>query len=434
VADDPSPETSFRRRLALLTAAALAVRIGFLLLEPRAQLAGDESTWTAMAFRAVLLPRHAFSPLKSPLLFYPPAYPYFIAAIYAFLGGLTAVKWVQAIAGALLVPAVGRAASLASSARVGLFAAGATAFYPELIWFSVHFWSETLFLVLLWWGFERVLAAYASGRFAAAVAGGVLWGLASLTRETALYFVPVAGVWMALSARPGGGAGPRRGPAAAFVAAAVLIVAPWTYRNWVVFHAFVPVSTFGAHSLWQGNTRLPLGEFYRQTDSVPDPIAQYRLARERALSDIRDRQPLWLLEKMRVELPELWAPATHVAVLLDRNAYGPVGVTTRALIEAVMITPYLAILVLAVPGLAALRLNAGRALLLLFFVYYNALHVVTYGQDRFRLPVMPVLFLAAGEAWTAWRAGAFPSLTPARRSLLYGLALLAAMVVLPGFF
>ena len=98
-----------------------------------------------------------------------------------------------------------------------------------------------------------------------------------------------------------------------------------------------------------------------------------------------------------------------------------------------MLAPYLAILVVAVPGLAALRVTPGRVLLLLFFVYYNALHVVTYGQDRFRLPVMPVLFLAAGEAWTAWRAGTFPSLTPARRALLLGLALLTAAVVLPGF-
>ena len=137
MADDPSPKASFGRRLALLTAAGLAVRIGFLLLEPEARLAGDESTWIALALRGVLLPRHAFSPLKSPILFYPPAYPYFIAAIHALLGGLTAVKWVQALAGALLVPAVGRAVSLASSARAGLFAAGATAFYPELVWFSV---------------------------------------------------------------------------------------------------------------------------------------------------------------------------------------------------------------------------------------------------------------------------------------------------------
>jgi hypothetical protein len=58
---------------------------------------------------------------------------------------------------------------------------------------------------------------------------------------------------------------------------------------------------------------------------------------------------------------------------------------------------------------------------------------VTYGQDRFRLPVMPVLFLAAGQAWASWRAGTLPPLTPRRRVLLLALALLTAAVVLPGF-
>lgn len=432
MADDPLSATSFGRRLAVLTAAGLGVRVAFLLLEPRAELAGDESTWTTLAVSGVARLRRPFSPFKSPILFYPPAYPYFLAAAYSALGSLQAAKWAQAVVGALLVPAVGRAGAHAFSARAALFAAGAAAFYPELVWFCGHFWSETLFLVLLWWGFERVLAAQSSGRLGAAVAAGVLWGLAALTRETALYFAPVAAAALARRPRGGGGATWRPAVGAAFLAATALTVAPWTYRNWVVFHAFVPVSTFGAHSLWQGNTRLPLDEFYRQTDSVPDPIPQYRLARERAFEAIRERQPTWLLEKLRVEMPELWAPASHVFVLIDRDAYGPVGAGARALVHGVMVAPYLAVLALAVPGFAALRLTPARALLLLFFIYYNALHVATYGQDRFRLPLMPILFLAAGEAWTGWRAGTFPPLGRRRMALLAVLTLGMAAVLLPG--
>jgi hypothetical protein len=433
VPDDPLSATSFGRRLALLTVAGLAVRIAFLLVEPKAELAGDESTWATLALSGVAGLKRPFSPFKSPILFYPPGYPYFLATAHAALGTLQAAKWAQAVLGALLVPAVGRAGARAVSVRVGLWAAAATAFYPELVWFSVHFWSETLFLVVLWWGFERALAAQASGRLGAAALGGVLCGLAALTRETALYFAPVAGLWLAWRPREGHAQAWRPALGVAYLAATVLTVAPWTYRNWVVFHAFVPVSTFGAHSLWQGNTRLPLDEFYRQTDSVPGAIPQYRLARERALAAIRERQPLWLLEKLRVEIPELWAPASHVFVLIDRDAYGPVGAGTRWLVRAVMVAPYLAVVALAVPGLAALRATPGAVFMLLFLAYYNFLHVVTYGQDRFRLPVMPVLFLAAGEAWTRWRAGSF-SLTPTRRAVMWALALLALSAVAPGLF
>jgi hypothetical protein len=434
VADDPRSATSFGRRLALLTAAGLAVRVAFLLLEPRAELAGDEPTWTTVALTGLVRLRRPFSPFKSPIVFYPPAYPYFIAAVYAWLGSLEAVKWVQAVLGAVLVPAVGRAGAIGFSPRAGLVAAGIAAFYPELVWFSVHFWSETLFLVFLWWAFERALASRASGRAPAAVAAGLLWGLAVLTRETALYFAPAVCVWLGwraerARARPVW----RPALAAAFLAALTVVVAPWTYRNWVVFHAFVPVSTFGAHSLWQGNTRLPREEFYRQTDSVPDPIPQYRLAWDRGWEAVRERQPLWLLEKVREEMPELWGPGSHVFVLIDHEAYGPVGPSTRRLVRAVTAGPYLAVLALAVPGLAALRSTPARCLLILFLLYNSGLHVLTFGDDRFRLPMMPVLFLLAGEAWTAWQAGTFPHLTRGRRALLWGLALLAVAVVAPGF-
>ena len=75
-------------------------------------------------------------------------------------------------------------------------AAALCAFYPELVWFSVHFWVENVFLVLLWWAFERLLASDATGSRGAAIAAGFLWGLAILARETGLYFLPVAAAWM----------------------------------------------------------------------------------------------------------------------------------------------------------------------------------------------------------------------------------------------
>jgi hypothetical protein len=414
----------FGRRLLWVTAAGLVVRTAFLLLEPHAEFAGDEPTWIFLGVQGLAKLRRPFSPLGSPILFYPPGYPYFLGALHALFGTLQAVKWVQVFLGALLVHAVGRVGFLAFSPRVGLAAAGMAAFYPELVWFSTHFWSETLFLVLLWWAFERTLLSRRSDRLGVSVSAGLLWGLAALTRETALYFIPFAALWLLLERRARA--------AAAFLVAASLTVAPWTLRNWIVFGAFVPVSTFGAHALWQGNTLLTIDEFYRRTDSVPGPIAQYHLAREEGIRAIRERQPLWLLEKIGHEMPLLWGPETHISVLLDNRAYGPLGSVTRDVVRATSVLPYLAVVCGALPGLVALSLEGESVLLVLFFFYYNALHVVSYGQDRFRLPVMPVLFLAAAMAWTAYRGGTFPRLGPWRRALLWALALATVAVVLPG--
>ena len=416
-------EPRFGRALLLVTLAALAVRIAFLALEPEAKLAGDEPTWTTLAITGLVKLRRPFSPLRSPLLFYPPGYPYFLGGFYA-LGGLVAVKWAQVVVSALLVPAVGRAGRTLFSPRVGLAAAGLAAFYPELVWFSVHFWSETLFVTLLWWGFERVLAADSSRRLAPALVAGLLWGAASLTRETSLLFAPVVAVGLALGRREGG-----RARAAAFVGAVTLTVAPWTWRNWVAFEAFVPVSTFGAHALWQGNTALPREEFYRATDAVDGPIAQMRLARERGWQAIRERQPLWILEKVGSEMPALWRADTYVALLLDNGAY-ETGAGAMRVVGWTSVGAYLAVLAAALAGLAGLRLDRGRVLLLLFAASSCALHVITFGDVRFRLPLMPLLFLAAADAWFEWRAHGPATLDRGRRMVLVGLVLAAAWMML----
>jgi hypothetical protein len=225
------------------------------------------------------------------MIFHPPLYPYFLAGPYALAGTFAAAQALQVVVASLLIPAVGRVGASTIGRPAGLAAAAMAAFYPELVWFSVHFWVENIFLVLLWWAVERLLAADAHGRLRDAVTAGVLWGTAVLARETALYFLPVAGAWLAL--RRGRGGVLR---AAAFAGAAVVTVAPWTYRNWVSFGAFVPVSTAGGQNLFQGNTPIPRDETYRMVDEVQGRIEQYRYAREMGLAAIRDRQPAWIFE------------------------------------------------------------------------------------------------------------------------------------------
>jgi hypothetical protein len=299
--------------------------------------------------------------------------------------------------------------SLALGPKAGLIAAGITAVYPELVWFSAHFWAETLFLTLFWWALERTAAADRLGSAPAAVLAGVLWGLAVLTRETVLYFAPVAALWL-FWRRPGG---LRR--AAAFLLATVLTVAPWTYRNYKVFGAFVPVSTAGALNLWQGNTRLSRQEVYEQDWATRGRIAKYEAARRKGIEAIVDRQPFWIFEKLRDEMPNFWEADSQALVHLRRGAYAEVRPGRALLATLVVVVPYLAVLALAVAALRTLPRERVSLLLLAFLGYYNFIHVASHGYARYRLPVLPVLFMLAGWAWTsrggigervpAWRSG-----------------------------
>jgi hypothetical protein len=417
---------SFRARLLLLSALGLLARAAWVALEPDTGPVADETMWLTWGTQVLPSADVGFSPLRLRFIFHPPAYVYFLGAAFTATSSLVAVQYVQCVIGALLVPAVGLLGRTAFGETAGLAAAGIAAFYPELVWFAAHFWAETLFTVLLWWALERLAASDTRGSAAAALGSGALFGLAILTRETVLYFVPLAASWLAWK-RPGG---LRR--AALLLAGSLAVVAPWTVRNYAVFDAFVPVSTAGALNLWQGNTRLTRQEVYEEHWRVHGRIAQYQHARARAIEAIVERQPLWLFEKLRSELPAFWALHAQPIVHLERGAYGTVRRPAALAAVAAVLAPYAAVLVLFVIGL--LRLPPGRVppLVLAFLLFYVLLHVAAHGYPRYRLPAMPALFLVAGHALASWRAPR-PAPDRSRLALASGAALLLALSVAPSF-
>ena len=425
-----------RRPLLLLTALAFLVRVAALLLLPACHTAGDEPSWVALGTQEL----QPLSPLRNDLIFYPPLYPYFIALVWRAAGSLEAVLWVQAAIGALLAPAVARVGARTFGARVGLWAGVVAAVHPELVWFATRFWSETLFVVLLWWAIERTLAADGDGSTRTAATAGLLWALASLTRELALYLVPLAAL---LLWRPRGATSgwrdwlrpsrTRFAAPAALVLTALLAIAPWTVRNAIVFRAFIPVSTMGGLNLWQGNTTLPHLQIYEVLARIDGPVAQDRYSRRMAWDTIAARQPAWIAEKLGEQMPEFWKAGSEVLDhLVGREACGPLSASTLVPIELALVLPYLALLALALVGIARLRFGPDAAWLVLLLAAYNAAHVVAYATTRFRLPIMPVVFLVAAAALVGRREGSLAPLRGWRALLLVALLLATAAVLAPG--
>ncbi len=416
------------------------MRAAYLVLEPRCALTGDEPSWIELG-RQLARPAVAFSPLRSDLVFYPPVYPYFVGALFRLFGSMAAVLWVQVVLGALLVPVVGRAAAQAFGPRASILAAAFTAVYPELVWYPAHFWSETVFLLLLWAAIERALAADAAASWRTAAAAGVLFGLATLTRELALYLVPLVLLWMvrpwAVGATSVGTrivlSRNRLVGAGALLLATVLTIAPWTIRNAIVFRAFIPVSTMGGLNLWQGNTTLTHLQIYDVLAGIDGAVAQDRYCRRLAWETIAARQPAWVFEKLAEQMPEFWKAGSEVLDhLVGRDACGPLAPARLVAIELVLVLPYLALLALALLGVARLRFTPPAVLLLVLAAAYNAAHVAAYATTRFRLPVLPVLFMLAGALIVGRGDDSLAPLRGRRLVLLAVLALLAIAVLAPG--
>jgi hypothetical protein len=423
----------FARALLALTVAAFLVRAALLLFEPRCRPTGDEPAWLALGLNELGRPNRGLSPLRNPFIFYPPLYPYFIALAHRAFGTLAGVRWLQAAVGALLVPAVARAGRTAFGPKVGLVAAAVAALYPDFVWFSVHFWSETLFTVLLWWGIERTLRADESGSSKTAVAAGVLFALSALTRELALYLAPLAAVWLARGRLLGRRPPPRpRGlrRAALFACGLLLTVAPWTIRNAIIYRAFIPVSTMGASNLWQGNVSITHLEVHQRLAAATDVVERDRLARRLAWQAIREQQPMWILQKLRGQMPEFWKLDSEIVdQVVERRACGKPARSTALLLEALADLPYLGILGLGLLGLARLRATPAAVLLVGLLAADNLAHVVALATPRYRLPLLPVVFLLAALAVASPREGVRAPLRGWRIPLLLALVGLATIVL-----
>jgi hypothetical protein len=85
-----------------------------------------------------------------------------------------------------------------------------------------------------------------------------------------------------------------------------------------------------------------------------------------------------------------------------------------------------------VVGLARLRPSGGGWLLLALLAAYNLAHVAAYATTRFRVPVLPVVFMVAAAAALGGGAQGLAPLRGARLVLLVLLLAGALLTLAPG--
>src|SRR5581483_10744428 len=150
-------------------------------------------------------------------------------------------RMLEAVLGALVVLLVFLIARRIWSTRIALVAAGVTAVYPPLILAGSSLLSESVFIpcVLLGvWG-AFVYRDEQTLRWAALAGAGV--ALAALARGNGLELIIPVG-FLLWTGRPRLSWAAARAPVVA-VAAMILVLTPWTIRNFEKFHQFVPITT-----------------------------------------------------------------------------------------------------------------------------------------------------------------------------------------------
>ncbi len=240
-----SPEVSrSQRRLFVISVAFVGflARVGLASLTGfNKTLFGDERTYWSVA--QSLVGGGGFSINGVPTASVLPVYPLFVAAVAALHKSLAAVKIAQAALGALVVVLAYFVAKELGCPKSAALAAAAIAVYPPQVYLATVLYPQllaTLWVMLLFWlalrragGIDGIGAA----GFGMLVAVGVL-------------VVPM----LVLVAAPVSLRLLRRLRAWVFAASGFLILmAPWTARNAVVFGRFIPLSTTGWMNFWAGN-------------------------------------------------------------------------------------------------------------------------------------------------------------------------------------
>ncbi len=305
--------------------------------------------------------------------------------------------------------------------HVGVLAGVIAAIYPELYIYDGWLYTESLYtflLLALCYGLYRLQRSPEGSRWWLWIGYGVLLGLLSLTRPNGIIVLGLLLIWaivmiwvksMSLRATVKG--------VTATTLIALALIAPWTLRNYLVSHAFIPVATgdgivlLGAYNdeiLTRPGYAVSWINPLASSPAVTRPFPLFtctpscQVAQE---ASYREHAGQWIQEHitsmpylLEFHFLNMWQPDTREADLpTDRF---PQQLSSR-IVSAMMKTFPIPIFILAALGLLV-TFRRWRELLFVYFMILLTIAecLVFYGSARFRAPIEPMLILlAVGAMW-----------------------------------
>jgi len=407
--------------LAALVLLALALRTLFWLevVGPHAPLRGDEIDYNAIA--RSIASGSGFSSGGEPTAARAPLYPALLGGVYRILGAREAVgRVLQVLLGGAIVLLAHSLARRFFSEGVSFLAAALVAVNPSLIFISAYLLAENLYIALL-----LVFLILFSGAgekdvsYGSCAAGGVVLGLASLSRPNGFPFALFAALAILLFGA--GGARGRLARSIIVIAAVFATLAPWAARNEARFGKPVLFTTHGGITFYQGNNRVVSDvQAYHGTVAPLEALPGWNDLRGKG--EIARDEEAWRLGKAFVrENPRLaarmaaWRFTRFWRLTGDAGFSGVKsgwwwdrgrGLGSLASSTDIVFVFSIVVMPLFVLGLI-LTFRRARSLVFVYgvVVVHTATALVFFGSLRSRMPLEPVIaILAACGAFSIFRA------------------------------
>jgi hypothetical protein len=254
--------------LALIVIVAMGVRVGFAWSQARKIASGvlgivpfqQETGNIAYALAEGKGFSNVFRTETGPTAWLAPVYPLLVAATFKLFGTFTARAFFACAALNMLFSSAACVPIFFAGKRIGglgvaVGAAWLWAVFPSAVmmpfeWIWDTSMSALLAALILW----ATLELAESERVLDWCVYGVLWGLALMTNPALGLLLPFLLGWAAFRGRGQGLVRWKRVALAAGVA--ILCCVPWTIRNYVAFHRFIPVRSNLPFELWLGNNDI----------------------------------------------------------------------------------------------------------------------------------------------------------------------------------
>ena len=401
----------------------------------------DQVSYDALARR--VLAGHGFSfdsdwwPLTKagePTAHWSFIYTLYLTAIYGLFGHhpLVARIFQAVVAGILLPWLTWRIGRRIFGDMVGLVAAAISAIYAYFFYYAGALMTETFYILGILWTIDvamRIAGAYGSSnrKWRLWIELGLALGLTILLRQLFLLFIPVLFLWLlwvAWKRRPP--TAPWRSLIPGFLissAVVVMLILPWTIRNYLAFDRLVPLNTNSGYAFFWANhpihginfisilpeDGLTYGELIPvELRSLDEAAMDQALLGEGLHFVIEDPVRYVLLSLSRIKDYFMFWPSPNSGTISNVARVASFGVFLPFMVYGLFKSRTIA----KSRDLSAQNSpptpTEGLTLLESFVVVYTAIHLLSWALIRYRLPVdlVLIIFAAVGVVQMAARLGA----------------------------
>ena len=350
------------------------------------------------------------TPAGEPTAHWSFLYTFYLVAVYSLFGYQPLVaRILQGILVGVFMPWLAyRLGRRHFNPQVGLVAAGIVAFYVYFVYYTGALMTEMFYITGILWVLD--IAGHLGQRDsskATLLRGdwlllGLALGITVLLRQVFLLFIPFLYLWLLWRSYQGSlrEAGLMLRKLIGTTIVLLLMILPWTYRNYQVFNQFVLLNTNAGFAFFWGNHPIhgydfipilpPDGPSYQQL--IPEELrhlneaALDRALLKESLATIQADPVRYLILSLSraKEYFKFW-PTADSSTISNLSRVLSFGILWPFMLYGL---------------LAHWRhiWSSERFILYLFIVIYTGVHLLTWSLIRYRLPIDAVLIIFAGSA------------------------------------